>query len=587
MLHHPIKIARYKKDDTIFREDIPSTHDISSHYQWIVLCIILVVVVITRFLYLGQIYFWVDETPILGKNLWLDSGCGIRGFLKGMWKLSLDVYSYQTDNGTWAALVYVICKLFGIVSIWLTRLPAAIAGVLLPLVLFAMAQRITGSSIAGIFTAATAVMSVVQIHYAQQVVPYGPSVLAGALVLWSTIVWYDNLIEKPAKTHYLPCGFLFFISVTAAAMLHNCTLLLIAACFVVLAGSILLLWLRGSLKRNEAIYNLAILFQSGVVIILCVLIFVLPKIREGLRGYLTPYYAPENWNIPKQIITIFPDIISFAVKRGYDLATYALNPVYNDRWYQPLGLNPLCIVPVILVIVGLISLWLQSKKGKTFVVLALVSIILLILGALARLYPFGGIRQCLPFTVYIYLFVGAGTWLLYRKWKLISIGVFSLWFLLWLLALPQFYEKRLSPYNEEMLIHFSQIAKTKIFTTVNDYGNPEDSVFRYHLRYHPEIKVFPLWEVVENLMHEKKTFILASATKSFEKIKLLSHSGTGSKMKEHIALSQILSNQDIKVTPLTEIALNQMIPSEIQEKSQSIYTPLNGLFLYKMDWEDR
>jgi hypothetical protein len=568
--------------------DVKSTgypeHDIRDRSLYVALGIILAVGVLTRFLYLDQIYLWIDETPYID-GWWHDYGSGFPGFLKGLWKVSLDVYSHFTNNGTWAAVVYGICKSIGTPTLWWARLPAALSSVLLLPVLFILTRLISGSMLAAVIASGVATISITQIYHAQQILEYGPGALIGGLILWSTMAWYDALRTPSTRPCYLPEGFFLFVTVTTGAVLHNSTLPLIIVCFTYLLGCVLGLWNRGQIARSKAILNLGSLLQTGAMIIGCIIVFVLPKYGSGYRGYLAPYYAPLKWEATGGVFFTVAEIVSFGLWRSYDLATYALNPIYNGRWYQPLGLNPLLILPIVIMLVGAVHLWRKGGKGRGFVTLALGSLFTVFLGALFRKYPLGGVRQCLPITVFFYAFVGVGMWVIYQKWKVVVIGFMVLWIAAWVWALPQFYTKRLAPYDTELLVRYAKLGRTSLFVTVNDWGCPEDVIFRYHLRNHSEIKVLPLWKVLEGLRRQQSAFLLASTTTSLDRYKTMFQSGVDPANRDGRAFAELLSEEGLKISPLVETAVNPVKPDKWQYEFLSLYTPLNGLFLYKVEWQ--
>lgn len=558
--------------------------EISARSLWVVLGVIVAVGMVTRFLYLGDIYLWIDETPFLDGLLY-DYGSGVRGFLRGLRSQASYHYFHGSGNGMWAVIVYTVCKAFGSSDLWWARLPGAIAGFLLVPMMFIFTREVSDSRLAGLVAAGAATMSIVQIHYSQQLLEYGFSVLAGVFVIWSTVAWYESLRPQSPPVRYIPSGFLFFVSVTVAAIHHKCLFPLILVCFSYLLCSILWLWSRGNLKRDEAIYNLAAVLQTGVVIVGSFLVFILPRLHAGFKDYLAPYYAPPEWLESGGMLSIAVAMIRFGLWRCYDLLTYCLNTVYNVWWYQPLGLNALVIAPSILVLIGIVSLWLRTRKGKVVVVLALASVILIFIGAVARRYPFGGVRQCLPLAVFIYIFLGVGISKVYQRSKVLAMSAVAFSIVVWLYALPQFYSERLSPYNTESLLRYIRLSGNQLLITTNYWGNPEDAVFRYHLRHHPEVIVFPLSKMLDDLKRNRRPFLLASTTKSLQKLRSLSQPEENSIEIERIALNNLLSDRRVRIAILAEVALNPA-PAKMQDEccSQSIYTPLNGLFLYKITW---
>jgi len=548
---------------------------------WIALLVIVVAGAAARLAYLDRVYVWIDETPILREGLWTGYGPGVKGFLRGLWKLPLEVYRNETDNGTWGAVVFGLCRTVGSPETWWARLPAAMAGVILLPVVFLLTRRVSGSAAAGLFAAGAAAVSVVQIHYAQQALPYGPTVLASALVIWAAVAWVGSLAEDFDPPPSLPRGFLLFMAAAAAALLHNCTLPVICAALAVVAAGIVWRWHREEIHRRVAVREGAALLQSVVVVGLCAVFFVLPKVHQGFRGYLAPYYAPAAWpGTPGGTDTIAA-VSGFLLGRAYDLMSYALNPVYDFRWYRPLGLNSVTLLPAALALLGLAGLWRRGGDGRTFAVLGVVSGLLVSAGALARRYPFGGVRQCLPLTVFVYAWAGTGAALLYRKFKPAGIALAGAWVVVWLVALPQFYTQRLSPYDTADLVEYLRRSGTDRLAAADPLGCPESEVFRYYLRDRPEVELVSLHEAMEGLRQEGRSFVLGSTSRGLDELVALWNPGPGAGAGG--ALAQLLSQRKVTAQPLIEVARNRVPSEEAQNAGQSIYTPLNGLFLYRIE----
>jgi hypothetical protein len=268
----------------------------------------------------------------------------------------------------------------------------------------------------------------------------------------------------------------------------------------------------------------------------------------------------------------------------YDLAAYAFNPVYSDKWYRPLAVNPLTIAPVLLSVLGVIGLVRRSRGGRVFVLTGMITGALVLVGAFAQRYPLGGVRQCLPLTVFAYVWLGAGVETLYR-WSRPAVLILAAgWAVVWLTYLPQFYGKRLSPFNVEELLHQVQAAGGAPLVAANPWGCPEDQVFAYHLREHPEVSVSVLCDSLDRLRERRMPFLLAATSRDLHRLRTLAENEP--EAKQHAALLALVSDPDASITPVLERSLNPVQPSRIQDGMQSIYTPLNGLFLYRVDWMD-
>jgi len=534
----------------------------------------------TRLLGLGRVYLWIDETPILTETLWRDHGGGVAGLLRGMRALGMEVYGRQTDNGTWAALVYGVCRTVGTPTAWWARLPSVLAAVAMLPVLALLTRRVSGSRLAGLIAAGAALTSVAQTHYAQQALPYGPAVLAAALVAWAAAAWHGKLLQPESPDSALPAGFLFFVAVAAAVGLHPCGLPVSVGCILVLAVTISWLWRKRHVTGAGAARHLAALSQAALIVAAGALVFVLPKLDTGFRSYLGAYYAPtEGAPRAEQL----PALAGFAVSRAYDLVAYALNPAYADSLYRPLALNPVCLTGAALVLAGAVSLWRRNGPARTLVLAGLASSLTVLAGALVQRYPFGGVRQCLPVTPFIYAFLGAGAWWLYRCIRPAAVALAPAWLALWLAFLPGFYSHRLSPYDGDVLASAAVSNGVRLIVTVNEFGCPEDAVLRYYLRGRSEPVVSALTPALAELQERREPFLIASVTKSLGK--LLAPPAEGAPIaRERRALADLLAEPGLTVTPIAEVALNPVRPDAMQEDGQSIYTPLNGLFLYGVSW---
>ena len=558
--------------------------DLSERTFWVILGAIVAVGALTRFLFLGRIYLWVDETPIVSGALWADHGTGLKGLLRGMRALSLDVHRHYTFNGTLAAVILGLCRSVGAPTLWWARLPVALASVLLLPALAGLTRQVSGSSIAGLAAAGAATASIAQNHYAQQAMPYGPAVLAAALVIWAAVAWCARISDAPERRRWLPAGFLFFVAATAAVALHNSSLPVVVVCTAGLAVWIAASWWRRRIPASTALRHLAALGQAGLALGLCILIFVLPKLGDGFRGYLLPYYAASG-TAETPLIERGVAAASFAMTRAYDLVAFAFNPAYSDALYRPLGLNPVTLLPLALLPVGVAALWRRSRGGRFFTALAVASVVSVLAGAVLRRYPFGGVRQCLPLTVFMYVLAGTGLAIVYRRFRRVALCIVGLWLALWLAALPQFYAQRLSPYDGDALARQMVRNGCSVLATANDLGWPEHRVFGYHLREHPDVLVRPLPDVLDAAKDRRQPFVLASTTKDLARLRTLCQSDGESRLKERLALAELLSEEGLTLTPLAEVTRNRVAPPHAQEDDQSIYCPLNGLYLYKVTWK--
>ena len=279
--------------------------------------------------------------------------------------------------------------------------------------------------------------------------------------------------------------------------------------------------------------------------------------QSGYRFYLAAYYHPLNLGA-----------IPFLLTRAYDLLTYNLNLFYNGVLYWPRKLNPALLPLIIVCILG----WYNSatgRFGRSAKHLSLFGTITLLITALLSLlmkYPFGGVRQTLYMSPFIFTFTGLGFWTLIRSrlGKAITGIIVITYLFLWGMNLHHFYKERVFPYTTQDLVNaWEENGKLSFYGD----GGCRDTI-KYVLRKYPDINVESL-DFEHDTLPEPPYFVI-SPHWPMEDSLWLPH------LKERI--------EKLGCGIELIIARDALYPGH-PEYRQCLYYPANGLWLYKVTKE--
>jgi hypothetical protein len=178
-----------------------------------------------------------------------------------------------------------------------------------------------------------------------------------------------------------------------------------------------------------------------------------------------------------------------------------------------------------------------------------------------RIFPFGGVRQTLFLSPFLFVFAGLGFQTLwrYRVTRIAGGAVAALYFLLWALNLPLFYRDRLAAYDTSDLVALWQ-----------QHGElPFNAAFcaeeiRYALRNHREISVRPL----SNDQMDSAPYFLV--------LKI----GPANDQTSSPTFAEIYRRKGLTLTLL--VARPARHP-EAAACHQCIYSPPSGLWIYRVD----
>lgn len=541
-------------------------------YKYVPVILILTVALCLRLFDLHKIYLWVDEIIIINSPLLSDIDFhSIKTFLKGFINISVDTYKNQTSNGLEAGVFYFAANLFGN-NEFVLRLPSVIFGILFVFISYKISEILFRDKTTPILAALFAAISITQINYSQQILPFAMATFASANLLYSLLLWQVHISDEKPRDEKVPILVLYIIiSLIFAILSHNSVLPIL---FSIISIMLIMVFVEGGIKNNSFIRNSQILLivLSAIILLFGLLLFVYPKIGEGYRSYLSDYYINNNNPLFNHLISI----LLFTLGRFYDFIIYAINLTYNDKFYLPLSTNPIYIISFLIFLFGGFHSFKVSRLSKYFIGLLILSIAICLLGAYTFKYPFGGVRQLLPMTIFVYPILAYGYKKIIRFNKYFGWSLLSIYLILWFTLLSGFYEKRVSPFYQ---INISEeIKNTDLHDIyVLDPSGPESMVFDYYLKNETDLQIHKISENDLEKFSSSSSFILGSTWLNLAKLKENSQTDT---MNTQYKLFNRILNMSYNVKPLIEIINNRIKNPYYQEKVQSIYTPVNGLFLY-------
>jgi hypothetical protein len=267
----------------------------------------------------------------------------------------------------------------------------------------------------------------------------------------------------------------------------------------------------------------------------------------SFRPYLLDYYPPHN-------LSAIPNLLGHA----YDLAAYHLNVFYNAALYWPQTLNPL-LIPLVLICVagwGMAFAGRYGDRARHLALLGMAAVIAPAVLSVAGVYPFGGVRQSLFLAPFFFAFAALGFYGLrsYPAARLIAVAVACCYVGLWAANLPRFYNDRLPRYTPQELV-----AAWQENGNLPVYARECERELRYALRDHPEMQVSTLGE------DPKPPYLVIST-----------HNWIGDN-RWYAGFPEYL-----KRAGYTAVLLKQAEPTNLQARSQSLYFPPNGLWIYKV-----
>jgi uncharacterized membrane protein len=252
------------------------------------------------------------------------------------------------------------------------RAPSVLASILAVLMMLAMV-RVKVSPNAALFSAAILAVSASQIRYAQEVREYSLAVLVATILIFSLLRWETS--GSPSSHPALLYAALFI----APLVQYGVVLFAIA----VLGTIVLRLLLTRStcLSLSRAVIASAFLAAGGLLSFFLTLRYQFHA--GGTQWYLAwAYFDPKTTSFLHFLIENSSGLLSFLIPgRVIDLC-FAIGAVI------------FCVLQA------------RSRKFNTITLLTFASVSITVCASVARVYPYGGVRQCLFLASVLALFTG-------------------------------------------------------------------------------------------------------------------------------------------------------------------------------------
>ncbi len=252
------------------------------------------------------------------------------------------------------------------------RLPSLLASLLAVLMMLAMV-RVKVSHNAALFSAAILALSASQIRYAQEVREYSLAVLFATILIFSLLKW-----EADGSRRGHPA--LLYAALFLAPLIQYG---LVLFAFAILSTIVLrLLLTRGTcFSLSRAVIASAFLAAGGLLSFFLTL-------RYQFHAGKTQWYLSGNYLDPKTM-----SFLHFLSKNSGGLLSFLIPGRVIDLCFV-VGAVIFCVLQA------------RSRKFDTITLLIFASISITICASVAKVYPYGGVRQCLFLAPVFVLFAG-------------------------------------------------------------------------------------------------------------------------------------------------------------------------------------
>lgn len=454
-----------------------------------------------------------------------------------------------------------IANVFGL-NLVLLRLPALAAALASLFLLYRILTQAVRTPAARLTPLLLFTLSAPAIIYSQAIQPTIYYCLATLVQLYVTLRGLRRL--GPSSTPDDVAGVLYQIGyVSAAVFLLNYVSAII---YGILTLYVLLYVFATCDTWARTPHAAAILLRETMLAALPVAL--LSLLRLGLGGtsrtYFEGIYYPSTWqDLPRL---------------AYDFLTYHLNFAFGPEFYQPLGANWLALPFIVIALIGLIAFVQRSWRHALSVLAAFVLVTLV---AAIGVTPVGGVRHSFTFAPAIYLSIGYGLEALSTVGAGKRPGMVARWSALTLAGLAilifigsgwRLYPARASSIDLTKLVALAQAQDIRRIAAYRDTyailairDQTEHGILEKHgLRLEP-FEVSDLPEEPYLLVSYASMFDVNPAWPPYAYAVLPHPAFTGA-----------------QVTPLLEEP-GPLDPLRMRMILQSIYWPLNGFFVYKID----
>jgi uncharacterized membrane protein len=252
------------------------------------------------------------------------------------------------------------------------RAPSVLASVLAVLVMLAMV-RAKVSQKAALFAAAILAFSASQIRYAQEVREYSLTVLFATILIYCLLRW-EAAGSRDRHPVFL-YAVLFFIPLVQYG--------LVFFAFAILSTIVLRLLLARDtrFRLSHVVIASASLVAGGLLTFLLTL-------RYQFHSGSTPWYLAPNYFDPKTM-----SLLSFLRTNSQGLLQFLI-PGHVVNQFLVFAAVIFCVAQVL------------TRKFEPITLLLFTSVSIIMCASVARVYPYGGIRQCLFLAPVLALFAG-------------------------------------------------------------------------------------------------------------------------------------------------------------------------------------
>lgn len=418
--------------------------------HWVILALTVTALVI-RLYHLGSRLIIFDEYLLLNPYI---IPLGLADYASELWKRT-------TYNPGWAFMVWPLTRLFGYSPFWV-RLPSCLAGTAAVPAIYIAAKTAGLGRRAALLAAAVLGLSVYQVEYGQQVLPYSLMPLGTCLSigLMTRLARHDGRADAARA---VMTAFALLVVVGAMLFCHNSTLIMLPA--------LVFYWCWATARPAEGPdrgrrFRMALGLLGGTAVALAMLAWFFAKLGESDRNYLRAFFpgtfrdAPIrflvsdtlNWAdslYVKQFPGVgrFADAIYFAGSRTFDFFASQLRAEYLISNLHPLGesarkLPWVFTLPMLaLVFRGLVRSFRGSgaSEARRWIACFAATLGVCLVFSTLRLYPLGGIRQLLPLTPFVALAAAAGVESRRRITAWLAIAGAVIWAAASLMLLPDYY----------------------------------------------------------------------------------------------------------------------------------------------------
>jgi hypothetical protein len=438
-----------------------------------IIVVILLIGLCLRLMFLGDIFLWNDETDNFDEQIYEHMSTSLRRY-------AATEAQELTLGPAWPIIIAATCKVFGGV-VKVGRMPSVFWGSITILAIFYLVYSLVQSDddkwffIPALCAAFLTTISIVQMEFSQRIIPYVavPPLATAIIIAHLKII---HIIQKKillirelflwSILYTLICGFSVYLHMSLTLILIPSFLLLVSSSFRL-----------SNLDKEKRVVVFGVLLLSFLAVFLAWIGNAIHT-QSGYRFYLAPYYHPIDLGA-----------IPFILSRGYDLLTYNLNLFYNGELYWPRELNPVLLPLIIICIIG----WYYStigrfgRKARHLSFFGMISLVITALLSLLMKYPFGGVRQTLFMSPFIFSFTGLGFWILTRSrlGKAIAFFLVVTYIVLWSINIPHFYRERILPYTKQDILNaWEQNGKLTFYGDGGCHVN-----IRYLMRLYPDVKI--------------------------------------------------------------------------------------------------